>query len=425
MEFPKLSRLTDEDLNTDDEMGKYEDDEESYQLSACHSFSSLCATLPAHTFYCEDSRSATISSAIETLRSMPTESSLGMDSSPPGLFNRDCATPGPSNREAFISLRHPPPPRFEPDYPQHYPPMPGLPGPSNMEHMQGRREERERVRHSCRTHLNFPGIHKVFIYEAARPMEGHRGQLITTGVIRATNETAVSAPVPSSRALPPPFTPPSPATNIDNTDRASRPDPPPQPLTTADQKEVMKEAKQILQWKVMLDNTMPDTPTNKVMARTALLEATKCLVPTALLDTLAHTIPHYDISVNTICNITSTVHTEYPSVPSPVNHPAVITTILRSVWGGILHEALNFDDVNTLDNLISIGGAAVGCSLMEYEDSGAQKTVHFGPSLRSSAEYGAIQHHNEVVRWTLDLHHASRALREGMVARGMSLREIR
>ncbi|KAG2148453.1 hypothetical protein BD769DRAFT_1412188 [Suillus cothurnatus] len=40
------------------------------------------ATLPAHALYREDSCSATISSAIETSRWMPTELSLGMDSSP-------------------------------------------------------------------------------------------------------------------------------------------------------------------------------------------------------------------------------------------------------------------------------------------------------------------------------------------------------
>lgn len=40
------------------------------------------ATLPAHTFYHEDSCSATIPSAVETSRWMSTESNLGMDSSP-------------------------------------------------------------------------------------------------------------------------------------------------------------------------------------------------------------------------------------------------------------------------------------------------------------------------------------------------------
>lgn len=108
---------------------------------------------------------------------------------------------------------------------------------------------------------------------------------------------------------------------------------------------------------------------------------------------------------------------------SHVNHPAVITTIIRTVWGGVLYEALDFDDVDKLDNLFSIGGAAVGSSLMEYEESGVHKTVPFAPSSRSSAEYGAIQHHNEVVRRTPELYRASRTLRQSLVARGMSLRE--
>jgi hypothetical protein len=103
----------------------------------------------------------------------------------------------------------------------------------------------------------------------------------------------------------------------------------------------------------------------------------------------------------------------------------VITTITHALWGSILHEALNFDDVNTLDNLFSIRGTAVGSSSIEYEDSGVQKTVQFAPLSWSSAEYGAIQLHNEVVHWTPDLHHASRALREAVVAHRMSLWEIR
>ncbi|KAG1824631.1 uncharacterized protein BJ212DRAFT_1475927 [Suillus subaureus] len=80
-------------------------------------------------------------------------------------------------------------------------------------------------------------------------MEGHRGQLISTGVIKATNETTVSVPLPPSRALPPPFTPPSAAMNLDPADHmpeASEQPNPPQLLTLMDQKEVMKEVKQVM-----------------------------------------------------------------------------------------------------------------------------------------------------------------------------------
>ncbi|KAG2118342.1 hypothetical protein BD769DRAFT_1390681 [Suillus cothurnatus] len=448
--------------------------------------------------------------------------------SPPifdGQPEQHFVTPGPSNREvAFPSLCYAPPPRFEdqpeqhatarlsntftswhyapslifdpPKYPEHYPPsneppiqsfVESLIPPSIQElewpttsifkdtqQMQEHHEGRDRVWHSHRTHLDFPGICRVFVYEATCPMEGRQGQLIPTGVIRATNKTTVLALVPSSQILPPPLLP---TMNTDTADRTSQLDHTRQPnlpqfLTTMDQTEVMKEAKQIMRRKVMLENVMPDTATNKAMARVALLEATKYLVPTTLLDTLAHIICHYEVSVKTICTITTTVRTvfkreacnavlipdhyglsllfsdvrseanhrqdtvapllinqaylfEDPSIWSPVNHPAVITTITCALWGSILHEALNFDNVNTLDNLFSIGGAAVGSSLMEYEDSGVQKTVQFAPSSQSSAEYGAIQLHNKVVHRTPDLHCASRALREVMVACRMSLWEIR
>jgi hypothetical protein len=77
---------------------------------------------------------------------------------------------------------------------------------------------------------------------------------------------------------------------------------------TIDQTEVMKEVKKIMQQKVMLENAMPGAATSKAMARVALLEATKYLVPTTLLDTLAHIIHHYEVSVKMICTITTTVH---------------------------------------------------------------------------------------------------------------------
>ncbi|KAG1851930.1 hypothetical protein F4604DRAFT_1686752 [Suillus subluteus] len=234
---------------------------------------------------------------------------------------------------------------------------------------------------------------------------------------------------------------------------------PPQLLTLMDFKEVMKEAKQVMWRKVLLENAMPDTATNMAMAQATLLEAVKCIVPTALLNTLARILHHYDTSVRTICTIMTTVRTAFkkeahnailvlehynltlplddprsqtdhrqdtedPTIQSPVNHPAVITTIIHAVRGGILHEALNFDDINALDNLILIGGAAVGSSLMEYEE-GVHKTVQFAPASRSAVEYGTIQHHNKVVRHTPALYRSSRTLMESMIAHGLSLCEIR
>lgn len=82
------------------------------------------ATLPAHTFYREDSCSATISSAVETSRWMPTESNLGMDSSPnnseispptPGLSYSPTPTESSLGdrtiqMSSFMDMSTPPPP---------------------------------------------------------------------------------------------------------------------------------------------------------------------------------------------------------------------------------------------------------------------------------------------------------------------------
>lgn len=82
------------------------------------------ATLPAHTFYREDSCSATISSVVETSRWMPTESSLGMDSSPdnseispptPGLSYSPTPTESSLGdrtiqMSSFMDMSTPPPP---------------------------------------------------------------------------------------------------------------------------------------------------------------------------------------------------------------------------------------------------------------------------------------------------------------------------
>ncbi|KAG1808281.1 uncharacterized protein BJ212DRAFT_1303149 [Suillus subaureus] len=362
----------DPDLSTDDEMEECEDDEEShwssqysyYQLSPHYppppspSFPSSCYPSllsfdqPKHQFQpLEHEQYATPGPSNRDANPSPRYMPLLSFSQPGHQFQLpedECyATPGPSNRDVFLPSCYAPPPSF------------GQPG----------------------HQFQLPeGIHKVFVYNPGCPMEGHRGQLISTGIIKATNETTVSVPLPPSWALPPPFTPPSAAMNLDPTDHmpeASEQPNPPQLLTLMDQKEVMKEAKQVMRQKVLLENAMPDTATNMAMAQATLLEAVKRIVPTVSPNTL------------TICTIMTTVCTAFkkeedPNIQSPVNHPAVITTIIRAVWGGILHEALNFDDINTLDNLVTLGGAAVGSSLMEYEE-GVHKTVQFAPASRSAA----------------------------------------
>ncbi|KAG2086030.1 hypothetical protein BD769DRAFT_1681411 [Suillus cothurnatus] len=273
-----------------------------------NSFPSLCATLPAHTFYRKDSHSA-----VETLQWMPTESSLRMDAvqitlrsvyqclgcpgsapllhyGPPPRFDsqpefpsllypsppifdgqpEQCfVTPGLSNREvAFPSLHYTPPPRFE-DQPEqrasaglsntfssrHYAPSPIFDPPKYPEHYP---PSDEPPIQSLVESLIPPSIQEleqpttsifkdiqVFVYEAA-PVQWRAAEGSLSQ--QATNETTVLAPVPSSWILPPP---PLPTTNTDTADHTSQLDHTRQPnlpqfLMTMDQTEVMKEAKQIM-----------------------------------------------------------------------------------------------------------------------------------------------------------------------------------
>ncbi|KAG2038720.1 hypothetical protein BDR03DRAFT_981451 [Suillus americanus] len=83
----------------------------------------------------------------------------------------------------------------------------------NIERMQERHREQEQAHYSGQLPIDLPGICKVSVYEPCCPPKGHRGQLFPTGVIRATGDTIVTAPLPSQRDLPPISTTPSPITD--------------------------------------------------------------------------------------------------------------------------------------------------------------------------------------------------------------------
>ncbi|KAG2348096.1 hypothetical protein BDR05DRAFT_945029 [Suillus weaverae] len=108
-------------------------------------------------------------------------------------------------------------------------------------------------------------------------------------------------------------------------------------------------------------------------------------------------------------------------IMSPVNHPAVIDTIYHSVWSTLLHEALDFDELDDLDDLFSIGGAAVHNTLLEFQE-GMYKLVQFLPTSSSGREYKVIQAHNTIVCNTPALYSTSCLIKKDMIARGKALR---
>lgn len=118
--------------------------------------------------------------------------------------------------------------------------------------------------------------------------------------MQATEETMVSAPVPSSRHLPSP-TP----------DRAS-PHHAHQPyarrsLANETLKELMKEAVSIMRQKVLLENAMPMSAENSKMAETALSKALDRVVP----GMPASQIPTYPACHKTLCSIATTVRGKF------------------------------------------------------------------------------------------------------------------
>ncbi|KAG2115295.1 uncharacterized protein F5147DRAFT_649673 [Suillus discolor] len=220
--------------------------------------------------------------------------------------------------------------------------------------------------------------------------ESQRGQLITTGIIR---------------------------------------------LTDKELKDVKKEAKQVMCRKVLLENAMPTMERNTEMAEEAFLEAAghvvsdhaeTCKKLSGIMTTVRGVfkkeaqwliLNHYSLSLS----CPASRQPQLSLFMSPVNHPAVIETICNSLWTTHLHEALDFNELDKLNDLFSIGGTAVHNTLLEFQD-GVYKSVQFSPASLSATEYKAIQTHNTIVHDTPTLHSASLSVKQNMIALGMALR---
>ncbi|KAG2141607.1 hypothetical protein BD769DRAFT_1662527 [Suillus cothurnatus] len=131
----------------------------------------------------------------------------------------------------------------------------------NIGHMQERQREEERTHYLGHLPIDLPGIRKVFVYDPRHPPKGHQGQLFPTGVIRATGDITVTAPLPSRRELPPVSGPPSPITTspvagpgpVANSSARSHPYAP-QRSTNEQFKKMMDAAKFNMCRKVLLEN---------------------------------------------------------------------------------------------------------------------------------------------------------------------------
>ncbi|KAG1897124.1 uncharacterized protein F5891DRAFT_1192301 [Suillus fuscotomentosus] len=337
----------------------------------------------------------------------------------------------------------------------------------NIGHMQEPQREEEQTRYLGRLPIDLPGIRKVFVYDPRRPPEGHRGQLFPTGVIRATGDITVTAPLPSRRELPPVSTPPSPITNLPvagsgpvaNSPARSHPYAPQRP-TNEQFKKLMEAAKSNMRRKVLLENAMPETGVNTAMAEAALSAARQDFMPDA-------EVPNYETCLKSLRTLTTTIRTAFktracrevpvhydlnrpldanaeiahrkqrvpilvenhaylflhetndPDSLAPVNHPGVHAVIVAAVWETGFHTELDIDDVDALDNLISLGGAATHSVLMEHLN-GRRQTVEFSASSSSGAEYRFIQQHNLTIRNVPAVYHASISLKKDLVERGIS-----
>ncbi|KAG2335682.1 hypothetical protein BDR05DRAFT_1006561 [Suillus weaverae] len=232
--------------------------------------------------------------------------------------------------------------------------------------------------------------------------------------------------------------------------------PTPRHLMAKEAKGVMKEAKQVMRRKVLLGNAMSMTEWNNEIAEEAFLEAAARIAPALT----ASQIPDRDESCKKLSIITTTVHGVFKkeawrvllnhysltleagdtrsltnhreaviapllvdhgylfmnsTIMSPVNHPAVVDTIYHSIWSTLLHEVLDFNKLNDLDDLFSIRGAAVHNTLLEFQE-GMYKPVQFSPTSSSGREYKAIQAHNTIVCNTPALYSASHLIKQDMIA---------
>ncbi|KAG1840970.1 hypothetical protein C8R48DRAFT_787798 [Suillus tomentosus] len=312
----------------------------------------------------------------------------------------------------------------------------------NIGHMQEPQREEERTRYLGHLPIDLPGIWKVFVYDPRRPPEGHWGQLFPTGVIRATGDITVTAPLLSRRELPPVSTPPLPITNLPvagsgpvaNSPARSHPYAPQRP-TNEQFKKLMEATKSNMRRKVLLENAMPETGVNTAMAEAALSAAREDFMPDA--EVPNYETFHYDLNRPLDAN-TEIAHrkqrvpilvenhaylflhkTNDPDSLAPVNHPGVHAVIVAAVWETGFHTELDIDDVDALDNLISLGGTATHSVLMEHLN-GRRQTVEFSASSSSGAEYRFIQQHNLAIRNVPAVYHASISLKKDLVERGIS-----
>ncbi|KAG1828796.1 hypothetical protein EV424DRAFT_1344544 [Suillus variegatus] len=286
----------------------------------------------------------------------------------------------------------------------------------NIGCMQETQREEEWTCYLGRLPIDLPGIRKVFIYDPCHPPEGHWRQLFPTGVIRATGDITVTAPLLSRRELPLVSNPPSPITNLPvagprpvaNSPTHSHPYAP-QHLTNEQFKTMMEAVKSNMCRKVLLDNAMPKTGINTVMAEAALSTAHQDFMPDA-------EVPNYETCLKTLRTLTTTIQTAFKT---RAHHKVPVHYDLNSVWETGFHTELDIDDLDALNNLISLGGAATHSVLMEHL-SGRRQTVEFSASSSSGAEYHFIQQHNLAIHKVPAGYDASISLQKDLVERGIS-----
>ncbi|KAG2335606.1 hypothetical protein BDR05DRAFT_1006636 [Suillus weaverae] len=179
--------------------------------------------------------------------------------------------------------------------------------------MQDSDRERERAHYSGRLPIDLPGIRKVFVYDPRRPPEERRGQLFQTGVIKATGDITVTAPLPSQRDLPPMRTTPLPIAASPVAATSSHPYAR-QRSTNEKLKRLMQAAKSNMRHKVLLENTMPETRVNAAMAEAALSAASQDFMSGIAITQ----IPRYETCLKTLTTATNNPCSRF-RVPSSSN----------------------------------------------------------------------------------------------------------
>ncbi|KAG2146448.1 uncharacterized protein EDB93DRAFT_1104427 [Suillus bovinus] len=103
-----------------------------------------------------------------------------------------------------------------------------------------------------------------------------------------------------------------------------------------------------------------------------------------------------------------------PDLLSPVNHPGIHAVIIAAVWETGFHTELDMDNVDALDNLISLSSAATHSVLMEHLNRRHQM-VEFSASLSSGAEYRLIQQHDLTICKVPAVHDTFISLKKDLV----------